>query len=282
MVSFVGGLRGLLLLGSSLVGALHQDGVALNSHDTADSLPLFTFNVLVTGFQPFLNVTSNPAELVAGMLSEAGAHCTTVSLRPPLSFQLCYEGMSLPVNTDGAQKVANLLEDEPYRYDAIIHLGYEDSALGLRLETIAANVKADTSRAWSSEVPCDKNGTDFASIAEEAPCILPTTAPLASLDLKEIKTLIKLNGGGGGAVHDETWSRDAGTFYCNEIFFRTLHAIRKHSPGYLVPCMFVHLPPPDVVELPLQVKLVSFITEAIMIGQVGLVPSPQQFQWWQR
>ena len=47
----------------------------------------------------------------------------------------------------------------------------------------------------------------------------------------------------------ELWSRDAGAYYCNEIYYRTLNAVRgswntaEETP--LTPVLFIHLPTPD-------------------------------------
>jgi len=59
-----------------------------------------------------------------------------------------------------------------------------------------------------------------------SPCILPTTAPVSYLDLGDIAALLE-DGGHADLVSLETWSRDAGAYYCNEMFYRTLHAVRK-------------------------------------------------------
>lgn len=59
-----------------------------------------------------------------------------------------------------------------------------------------------------------------------APCILPTTAPVSYLDLRDLTALLE-DVGHADLVSLETWSRDAGAYYCNEMFYRTLHAIRE-------------------------------------------------------
>lgn len=61
------------------------------------------------------------------------------------------------------------------------------------------------------------------------PCVLPTTAPVSYLDLHDLTALLD-SSGHGDLVSLETWSRDAGAYYCNEQFYRTLHAIRAETP----------------------------------------------------
>ena len=49
--------------------------------------------------------------------------------------------------------------------------GFESSAKGLRLETIAANVKTsdDYHYLWNSDIPCRKEGTPFEYIHQVRP-----------------------------------------------------------------------------------------------------------------
>lgn len=65
---------------------------------------------------------------------------------------------------------------------------------------------------------------------QDAPCVLPTTAPLSYLNLDDLTALLKASGN-GDLVSLQTWSRDAGSYYCNDQFFRTLHAIRSGTPA---------------------------------------------------
>lgn len=49
---------------------------------------------------------------------------------------------------------------------------------------------------------------------------------MSFLDLGDLAELLQ-DGGHADLVSLETWSRDAGAYYCNEMFYRTLHAIRE-------------------------------------------------------
>ncbi|CAN0529788.1 unnamed protein product, partial [Ectocarpus sp. 12 AP-2014] len=89
------------------------------------------------GYEPFLDNLVNPAQSVAGSLNGT---CDTVYLTHPRTMRLCYEGVSVPVTAEGSGWAARQLEETPARWGGIIHLGFESSAKGLRLETIAANV----------------------------------------------------------------------------------------------------------------------------------------------
>lgn len=58
--------------------------------------------------------------------------------------------------------------------------------------------------------------------------MLPTTAPLSYFTLTDLSALLEASGH-GDLVTLETWSRDAGTYYCNDQFYSTLNAVRLGS-----------------------------------------------------
>ncbi|CAM9854460.1 unnamed protein product [Choristocarpus tenellus] len=145
-------------------GRRHLSSVWVDMMHKMDA-PLFDFNILVTGYLPFLNFTVNPAFEAMEVLNGT---CDTVYLQHPRTFRLCYEGMPLPVSLEGSTRVAGILENDPYKWDGIIHLGFESSAKGLRLETIAANVLAaeENGHIRNADVPCNKKGTPYKDIYE--------------------------------------------------------------------------------------------------------------------
>ena len=210
--------------------------------------------VLVTGYDLFDNATVNPAALVAealnGTCGDSG---------------VCVEGWVLSVDTSGASRVEKSLTARHRasgsfisEWDAVIHLGLEASSKGLRIELAAANVLAVArgqpgAGVWSAEVPCNKSGTVYREIHPGAPCLLASTIPLDQVTMQDGPT---------PPLPLELWSRDAGTFFCNEILYRTLHAIRSlhlqpvswpargsaTEPrdamplARLLPAVFIHLP----------------------------------------
>lgn len=48
--------------------------------------------------------------------------CNTVYLKPPRTMRLYYEGVSVPVTTEGSAWAAGELEKDPRRWNGIIHL----------------------------------------------------------------------------------------------------------------------------------------------------------------
>lgn len=46
----------------------------------------------------------------------------------------------------------------------------------------------------------------------------------------------------------EVWSRDAGTYYCNEVQWRALHTTRSAPHLPLIPVVFVHVGPAEELD----------------------------------
>jgi pyrrolidone-carboxylate peptidase len=164
--------------------------------------------ILVTGYEPWGNMTSNPAEDVA-----RGLHGRCVGGRYRI------ESWTLPVSEVGAQRTAEALTKSQHHAEwaAIIHLGFEHVAKGLKVELVASNVLAlhatlaesgINSAAAVGDMNDSRSGRCSArrdaEIAADAPCLLATTAPLDVLALPLER---------GRYAAQEIWSRDAGTFY---------------------------------------------------------------------
>ena len=137
--------------------------------------------VLVAGFEAFLAHADNPAAAVARALDGT---CAPAG-EGDEGGAVCFDGWQLPVDGGGARAVAAFL-DEDLRaarptYAAVVHLGLEDLARGLRLEIAAANVAAvaaDGARAaagrpplagWSADVPCNKTATPYRDAVVSGP-----------------------------------------------------------------------------------------------------------------
>eukprot|EP00400_MALV-I_sp_L67-5_P000286 gene286-1183_t len=194
-----------------------------NTEDTAAAS-----NVLVTGFRKFNEFAANPSGEVAQRLKDnqvcvAAFNATAVTSAPK---QICLHGEVLDVDLAGVNKGSDLAVDK--KYDAIIHLGMEDDSKGFRVELAATNQFHDDNLS-----DYDNSNMIPFEIVPNAPILLPTTLPLDSYN---------------GHSDKSSWSRDAGTFYCNRLYYQTLHKVRKANKisehtGNLVPVVFVHLPP---------------------------------------
>ena len=209
--------------------------------------------VLVTGFGPFRNFTDNPSGDVALLLNG--------TCHDDASF--CIEGMKLPVDDAGVRFVeTELTIGNPEGWSGIIHLGLENKAKGLKVEVAALNNRASDNR----------------TVVGDGPTILPTTLDLGNLRLPRALLSALANsssGSPGGAL--ELWSRDAGDYYCNEIFYRTLWAVRvasgsrrprEGSRSGLLPVVFVHLPEPTrAITLEVMGDIVAAIASVAMGGE---------------
>ncbi|KJE93556.1 hypothetical protein CAOG_04325 [Capsaspora owczarzaki ATCC 30864] len=234
--------------GAATAASLHG---MLPQRQAAD--PPGAFQVLLTGFGPFMNYTTNPSQLVAEALHDQCAQFRADNVVKH-DYAVCFRTMVLPVADNGSVAVASYLSKfteataDRIPYDVIIHMGLEDAAKGLLFETIGFNQRANA----STPGPIQPGG----------PTLLPTTVNLGHVRIPELYSLAERRLGRPLATDaalkvnptrfsandtTEAWSRDAGTFYCNETLYRTLYQLRSRnlcrSPAFaLIPAMFVHLP----------------------------------------
>lgn len=213
--------------------------------------------ILVTGFERFGNFTfENPSKVAAAALNgTCGEH-------------YCASALILSVDSAGARLPVRQLKG----VSALLHLGFEDVAKGLKLEVIAKNLVGSAKNpVWGSEIACT---AERAAVAN-GPCLEATTAPLDRMLLRSW----------GSNDTNEIWSRDPGAFICNEVYYRTLHAIRSNRltiprvecelrptpvQPTLIPALFVHLPNPRKVPLhdylPLLKEILKILGEPPLLG----------------
>lgn len=147
---------------------------------------------------------------------------------------------------------------------AIIHLGYESVAKGLKLELVAANVRASETNPSDS---CGRDGLE--PLVDGGPTLLATTAPLESLSLEGLRRSSKSRLVGNLT---EVWSRDAGAYYCNEVYYQTLSAVRgatRGEGGGMLPAIFVHCPPPSVASTREIASLVADLAASLVSSRGG-------------
>ena len=259
--------------------------------------------VLVTGFAPFHGDAANPSgdaakhldgvcidmnglgggvdDLAAALADDGGPPPPPPPLPPllpPWPDPLCFRGLVLPVDHAGASAVADELDAFSYRAGddeddeengsalprAIIHLGYESVAKGLKLELVAANVRASETNPSDS---CGHAGLE--PLVDSGQGLLATTAPLDSLSLEGLRRSSKSRLLGNLT---EVWSRDAGAYYCNEVYYRTLSAVRGAACGEgeaMLPAIFVHCPPPSVASTREIASLVVDLAVVLVGGRGG-------------
>ena len=166
--------------------------------------------LLVTGFEPFGGLATNPSLEVAKALDGRAVGDAVV------------RGAVLPVHHAGTvPEVLRLLDElDPA---AIVHLGLAPGRARIALERVAVNVMdydtADNAGYRARGEPCATGGPAayFAT--------LPLDAILAALLAEGIPAYV---------------SNTAGTYLCNQTMYGTLHALAQR--GHHVRAGFIHLP----------------------------------------
>lgn len=165
--------------------------------------------VLVTGFEPFGGFTVNPSLQVAQALhGEQVAGHEVVAVPLPVVF--------------GAAGDALLAAVGRHRPVAVLALGLADGRPDLTVERVAVNVEDADLDDNAGARPVDR------PVLPDGPAAYFSTLPLKRL-------VAALRAGGIPASVSDT----AGTFVCNHVFYRLMHALRD-APE--VPAGFVHLP----------------------------------------
>lgn len=234
--------------------------------------------VHLTGFGPFKmyfpfkDIRINPSELVAQDLNN-----TYVSIKNrKYSKSMIYSSVLNVTRED-------ITSFEPHQEAiALIHLGFDDEMKGMGLEIMAENKLANT-----RSKPIIKKG----------PKLLPTTvdlsrsflgAPKYFYDASKIDEFQSM----AHTMYDQyfinyhtkflvnwSFSRDAGGFFCNELFYRSLYRVRQESnqtrtkrkiavPNrkhmQAMPVLFVHLPPVEIIPLKSQSDFVLQVIDEIL------------------
>ena len=152
--------------------------------------------VLVTGFLPFNQYPINPSGDVSRQLNGT---CLVNQ-----SDSVCFDGLVLPVNVTGSSLVSRMIEDAvsgqgDFAYDAVIHMGLEDVAKGLKLETFAINQAVPDNVTFGAPLAAGcLNNSDYDQptappAVPGAPCELPTTVDLGRLVLEEALLVTSLS-----------------------------------------------------------------------------------------
>ena len=192
--------------------------------------------VLVVGYGPFLNYTTNPSMKVANTLNGQVIN------------GLSYEGHVVSVDVSGASWLGNRLEsdfkkDPELLPDVVIMMGLYDGITSLHFELCGKNVLSSNS---SKE------------IVPGGPGILATTANPGIIDTLAFSGWLE-------------FSNDAGTYYCNEESYRTFYKIRMGeiiSPrtGKLLQAVFIHLPNESDSSIDNDVSIVTKIVETLFVN----------------
>ena len=209
-------------------------------------------HVLVAGYGPWASHLDNPSAETAAALNNT---CYQ---------SVCFTGWNLTVSHAGASRVADALyRGELKRYDAIVTLGLESSAKGLMIELAGTNVRAET----DGKLPIDPRRPLSALLPptidtarlEIGKALAPVAAAVEAARSRRVQNEAAVASSVEDLDEEELigslWSRDAGTFYCNEALYRTsdairrLKATRRDDASLLLPFAFVHLPEPSLAPV---------------------------------
>ena len=178
-------------------------------------------SILVTGFEPFGDLTVNSSQLVVERLAALRSDVVTAVL--------------LTEYAESARRLRALIDR--HAPDAIVCLGVAQTRPAINLERVALNL---------DDAALADNAGDLARgrmIADGAPLAygstLPLDAMLAALAERAIPAVI---------------SNHAGAYVCNHVFYSARHALEQ--AGQSAPCGFIHLPalrqsPDSDIGLPL-------------------------------
>ena len=177
--------------------------------------------VLLTGFEPFSGLDINESSEVVKIISNAGLQDIEII------------SSVLSVDEGGTESSLDILK--AMEFDAVIHLGLSRNSEKILLERFATNM-------ISMELP-DNSGrmVKKSKILKNASERIETTVSIHNFD-EEFE-------------HDKDvqWSCSAGSYVCNETYFKTLSALSNSN----IPILFIHLPKMSEISLNKQVEVVS-------------------------
>jgi pyroglutamyl-peptidase len=167
--------------------------------------------ILVTGFDAFGANAVNPSALVVDALAQAG-HAGILTAVLPTSYR------------EAEKRIQTLIRR--HRPKRVLMLGLASKARAIRLEQVALNINDCAAPDNDGEVRSGRR------IADEAPI-----GHWNSLPLNRMARIAARLG------HEIEFSRDAGGFVCNHVFFTAAQLLAMEFPD----CRygFVHLPPID-------------------------------------
>lgn len=165
--------------------------------------------ILITGFEPFAGEAFNPSEAVLALLPETIVGMNVVTKKLPTEFSMCFARMQECI--------------KEYRPSLVLCLGQAGGRAFISPERIAINladadIPDNSGKKPTGEVLVPRGAAAYFSN-------LPFSEIVSRLEEESIP--VKL-------------SNHAGTYVCNDLFYRLLHFMKKE--GYPKLGGFIHLP----------------------------------------
>ena len=190
-------------------------------------------NLLITGFEAFLENEENPTEEILKLLPNSiyGNSITKVLL--PVVYDECFE-ILLPIIDD-------------VKPDVIINLGLAGGRKAISLERVAININDSKQKDNKGNIPQDEVIIESGESAYFS--TLPIKQMMKNIQIKNIPVEI---------------SNSAGTYVCNNLMYHVLHYICNSNmsikAGFIhVPFMSEQLDNPKETSLPLDIILEGVI-----------------------
>lgn len=190
--------------------------------------------ILVTGFDPFGDETVNPSWEAVRLLPDVVAGADVIKLRVPTVFGACFLAAEEAI--------------DQYGPDAVLSVGQAGGRFDVCIERVAINLADGRIPDNSGNLVVD------AAIREGGQNAYFATVPVKAM-------VERIRGRGIPASVSYT----AGTFVCNYLLYRLLHAAEERGTGMLAG--FVHIPymPAQGIGKPTLVPTMSAETSAAAI-----------------
>ena len=208
------------------------------------------YKILLTGFEPFAGMKTNVSGTVADLLDST---TSTIALgefpvgsrgvfdRNP---EITWESEILTVDSEGSKRISHRVQSRGINdFDGIIHLGLARNGKIPLIETRALNC--------NRFISADNQGRIAkGEIISGGPSEIPVTTSIDSIRSENLK-------------HPFEFSNDAGGYVCNETLYNTLQSLTSSSCQHVIPCLFIHLPPEELMSIETQVEFVSLISAIV-------------------
>ncbi len=224
------------------------DCIPIGQKFTCFSMPMA--KILLTGFEPFGDNSTNISQQILNIFD------TTIEISDPWyaardnmsskeNISLVVEKQLLTVDEVGSKIVANQIVNGAH-WDAIIHMGLCESCEFVRFETRAQNF-------IDMRIPDNKGrmvknqklgGTDFCC----------PNKVISSVKYPRIESLVI--------------SSDAGTYLCNETYYRTFEALDYAGKLANVPICFLHLPGDEKLSPKQSIEIVKQVISRLFFKPV--------------
>lgn len=200
--------------------------------------------VIVTGFEPFGTLSTNPSWEAVQALPTHISGCAVRKLLLPTVFGRCFAPLQQAI--------------EQHHPAAVLCVGVAQLRNHLTPERVAINLR-------DTKVP-DNEGyhpTDE-PIIEDAPTAFFSSLPVKAMvkAMQESHLPAKI-------------SNSAGTYVCNEVLYRLLHFTQAHSPQTLAGFIHVPLPQNDTTDVERTLTL-NDLTQALQLCLETIVLHLQQ------